>query len=557
MKKKKSLFAMILSFLFLLFISAALSVNAKAADKDIMDNYVLATIMNKAMVARFENSDGLVAYQVYDRNLKIDVSNIDEGNLALSMKVYVEQIEGDRNPLEIFTAQNAVGLLELANTQDDITSYLQLGARNLKRADGKDLVAREWNDVLIPFSAGQKGLNFDSSNITWFRLCLAHLPKDMGYQSLRLKDVCIVDTSRKAQANQQITEKKWDTTYDVGTIPYTFDDTIKSAAYVGTETKLQTPIDLSKHNPEKLQLQMDIEVENLTNPGNVSPLMENYGKAFIELSSSGSAADEMIQWKLQNLPWKNGKATYRVDFSNSQIGVGKINLQNINYLRMYFVHTTFKDQIKLKISDVKIIDTTNECTLPTIFSDGMMFQQNKQITVWGTAKVGNDITVRLLDKNQNEVTKETVKVNEEGKWTANLQQQKGSYDTYIMEIDDSGKTVKTIKNILIGEVWLACGQSNMALNVGTDMDSENILANATNSNLRFFLEPTYPNGQTGEQPTDPMYDVAGSYWGTGADKAAVNKMSAVAYSFAKKLQARLNVPVGVLNTPIGGTVIEA
>ena len=49
-----------------------------------------------------------------------------------------------------------------------------------------------------------------------------------------------------------------------------------------------------------------------------------------------------------------------------------------------------------------------------------------------------------------------------------------------MEILDNGDSVKTINNILIGEVWLACGQSNMALNVGSDMDSENILANATN-----------------------------------------------------------------------------
>ena len=85
------------------------------------------------------------------------------------------------------------------------------------------------------------------------------------------------------------------------------------------------------------------------------------------------------------------------------------------------------------------------------------------------------------------------------------------------------------------KLWLACGQSNMALTVYMDMDRENILANANNSNLRFFLEPTYPAGQTGAQPLNPNYDVEGAYWGKGNDVNAVNKMSAVAYSFAKNI----------------------
>lgn len=89
--------------------------------------------------------------------------------------------------------------LEIADAQLDLDSYVNLPVKNLKRADGSDLVAGEWNDVLIPFSVGTKKSNFDPSKITWFRLCLTRLPKDIGYQSLRLKDVCIVDTSRKAE----------------------------------------------------------------------------------------------------------------------------------------------------------------------------------------------------------------------------------------------------------------------------------------------------------------------------------------------------------------------
>ena len=116
----------------------------------------------------------------------------------------------------------------------------------------------------------------------------------------------------------------------------------------------------------------------------------------------------------------------------------------------------------------------------------MMFQQNKPITVWGTGKAGNNINVKLINKQGQTVTESTVAVGTDGNWKANLQQQKGSYDTYSLQVYDNGTLIKTVKDILIGELWLACGQSNMALTVYMDMDRENILANANNSNLRFF-----------------------------------------------------------------------
>ena len=65
---------------------------------------------------------------------------------------------------------------------------------------------------MIPFSTGTKKASFDKSKITWFRLCLAYLAGDTGYQSFRLKDVCIVDTSRAAQKEETPEVKNWDTT---------------------------------------------------------------------------------------------------------------------------------------------------------------------------------------------------------------------------------------------------------------------------------------------------------------------------------------------------------
>ena len=87
----------------------------KAETKNIMDNYVLSTIYEKIQVPRSENADGTITYQTYIRNLNIDVSNVDEKNLALSMKVFVKQVEGERNPLEIFTYKNLASFLEIAD----------------------------------------------------------------------------------------------------------------------------------------------------------------------------------------------------------------------------------------------------------------------------------------------------------------------------------------------------------------------------------------------------------------------------------------------------------
>ncbi len=104
------------------------------AAKDITDNYVLSTIYEKIQVPRIENTNGTVTYQVYTRNLNIDLSSVDDSKLALSMKVYVKQIEGTRAPLDIFKEGNGLGFLELANAQLNTESYLKLKGKGLKRS---------------------------------------------------------------------------------------------------------------------------------------------------------------------------------------------------------------------------------------------------------------------------------------------------------------------------------------------------------------------------------------------------------------------------------------
>ena len=260
---------------------------------------------------------------------------------------------------------------------------------------------------------------------------------------------------------------------------------------------------------------------------------------------------------MQTLNWKDGKATYKLMLSSTSPSGGDLNLANINYMRIYMNGwpADFTDQLTIKVDNVRLVDITNELSLPTVFSDGMLFQQNKPINIWGYHKEGSEVEVKFYKGDELLGTK-TATADADGKWQVTYPALEGGYDTYRFEVSQNGKLIQAVEDVLIGELWLACGQSNMALSVSTDMDAANLIAEANNPYLRVFLEPTYPSGQTGEQPVDPAQDIPGAVWGRGDNGAAIGRMSAVAYSFAKELQETLDVPVGVLNTAIGGTVIE-
>lgn len=533
------------------------SAEGEGAKKDPMDNLVLETIYDRKEGSRLTNDQGLVTYgSMWTKDLKIDVSEIPNENLALSLKLKVESVDGsDENPLSVLQAP--FGQFELADNMQGGT-YLTWQVKEInKQADGSPLVAGEWNDILLPFSTGKRDANFDPAKITFFRFELAHLPKETGVHSIRLSDVSIVDTSKPAVPDEE--DPDWDTTYEVADIPFTMDSTIAgkgSATPTTAVAKSFDAVDASKHNPKKLQLQMDIEVENVTNPGDISVLTQIKGQ--VELTSTGGPDKEESAWGVGSLDWRDGKATYKLMLSSTSPSGGELNLANINFMRIYMNEwpATFTDTLKIKVSNVKLVDVTNTVSLPTIFGDGMLFQQNKPINIWGYHKAGTEVAVKFY-KGKTLLDTKTATAGEDGKWSVEFAAQKGSYDTYCFEVLEGDKIVQTVEDILIGELWLSSGQSNMALTVGTDMDSAAMIAGADNPNLRFFLEPTFPSGQNGEQPIDPAKDIPGATWGRGDNGVAVSKMSSVSYTFAKNLQEELDVPVGVLNTSVGGSVIEA
>ena len=207
-------------------------------------------------------------------------------------------------------------------------------------------------------------------------------------------------------------------------------------------------------------------------------------------------------------------------------------------------------------------DPVPTVNMPTLFGNNMMFQQGKDMKVWGWAEAGETVEVSFSKRGEASAlqTKSTT-VGADGSWSVVLDAMEASYQEYTMTVTvRSGDEVtgqKTIDHILIGEVWAAGGQSNMAFQVMSDLYADEYLAQADNDTIRMFVEPNFPQGDNCPQPLEPEDDIPGAYWATGANDGDVSVVSSVAYHFALALQEKLDVPVGFLYTPVGGSVIEA
>lgn len=181
-----------------------------------------------------------------------------------------------------------------------------------------------------------------------------------------------------------------------------------------------------------------------------------------------------------------------------------------------------------------------EVRLHSIFSDNMVLQRNSPIVVWGTADAGEAVSVIFRGK-----TIKTV-ANEEKVWSVSFPQQEANDIGTDMVIQGVNRIV--LHNILIGDVWLCSGQSNMEMPLGACNDSVSV-NNANYSNIRYVRVPI----TCVDRPMDNMKD--GLEWVVCSPKTA-SGCSAVGFYFARKLADEVKVPIGVLISSVGGTNIE-
>jgi len=180
-----------------------------------------------------------------------------------------------------------------------------------------------------------------------------------------------------------------------------------------------------------------------------------------------------------------------------------------------------------------------EVRLPAIIGDNMVLQQGSKVRIWGTAKPGEHVTVNFDNKSAQTTT------DAQGRWQLFIGPLKagGPFDLNV-----KGDNTVTIKNVLVGEVWICSGQSNMEWPLVNTIGGAETVAQANNSEIRLF---------TVEHNTSasPLTDVQGHWVVTTPAEAA--HFSAVGYFFGRELQQKLKVPIGLIDSSWGGTPAEA
>jgi len=196
------------------------------------------------------------------------------------------------------------------------------------------------------------------------------------------------------------------------------------------------------------------------------------------------------------------------------------------------------------------LTATAQVKLPALVGDNMVLQQNAKVNLWGWASPNEKINIQLgwQDSNVEIIAKP------DGTWKTAVNTPQGSEKAYAITIEATNKI--TLKNILIGEVWICSGQSNMYFPVGKEEgtwktgieNSEEEIKNATYPNIRIFTVLTKASPK-------PLDDVTGS-WAL-CSPSTVKTFSAVAYFFGRDLYQNLKIPIGLISTSWGGTKAEA
>lgn len=190
--------------------------------------------------------------------------------------------------------------------------------------------------------------------------------------------------------------------------------------------------------------------------------------------------------------------------------------------------------------------TRADVKLPTVIGSHMVLQRDKPIPIWGWADAGEKVTVSLAGQSK------STTAGPEGEWKVVLDPVKATADQKGQDLVVKGKNSLTLENILIGEVWLCSGQSNMEQGMGMIDRSAEEIAAADHSNIRLFLVPKRPSGT-------PMNDVDATWRvcsPTTVTQGGWSGFSGVAYFFGRKLHEDLGVPVGLIESSWGGTRIE-
>jgi sialate O-acetylesterase len=182
-----------------------------------------------------------------------------------------------------------------------------------------------------------------------------------------------------------------------------------------------------------------------------------------------------------------------------------------------------------------------ELRLAPLFVDGAVLQREKPVAVWGWADPGQAVTVAFHDQ------KVDATADAKGRWQATLSAMPAHSDNAVMTISARSETL-TIKDVLVGDVWMCSGQSNMQWTVRQSLNAEQEMAAANFPLIRHYRVPQV-------HAIEPVDTFKAAKW-VPATPTTVGPFSGVAYFFARDIHRALDVPVGLINTSWGGKMIE-
>ena len=213
----------------------------------------------------------------------------------------------------------------------------------------------------------------------------------------------------------------------------------------------------------------------------------------------------------------------------------KSNIKNIMLLFILIIITS--------------VTTFSEVKLPRLISDGMILQRNVNVNIWGWAANNEKISIHFLDSTYN------ITADNNGDWSITLPKLKAG-GPYKMQINASNNI--TINNIMIGDVWVCSGQSNMELYMhDVRWVYSSIIANSTNNNIRqFYVPQKYNFIQPQEDFETKDLPAWQATWQSANPKNVLN-FSAVAYFFGRDLYDKYKVPIGLINSSLGGSPAES
>jgi len=183
-----------------------------------------------------------------------------------------------------------------------------------------------------------------------------------------------------------------------------------------------------------------------------------------------------------------------------------------------------------------------EVKLAPLFQDGAVLQRESPVPVWGRAKAGSKVTVSFGGQTK------TTTTDAAGRWLATLDKMPASAEGRMLAVTEEGTPALEVKDVLVGEVWIGSGQSNMQWDVASSRPEDQAIANAGPVPLlRLFDVPRVLN--------NTRQETVNAKW-TPANPQTARNFSAVAYFFGKQLAEELKIPVGMIHSSWGGSRIE-